>query len=238
MTKLKAILIDDDTQVIQNFEKLINNYFHDEIELLTCYTDGFEAISFLTQNNVDVVFLDIEMPEMDGFELINLIPKSIESKIIIVSGKDTYALKAIKHFVFDYLMKPISPKDLRACINNVKLSILENKKIIDGNVLIVNRQDKIVFINIESINCIEASGSYTNIYYEDKQLNSSKNLKHFEHLLELNNFIKINRSYIININSVKEILKYDGEGSIILNNGMRIEISRITKEVLMKLINL
>jgi len=237
--KNRAIIIDDQLESIQYLTNIIEAYFNDEIEILKSFTSTNEALKEISKLNPDIIFLDIEMPEMDGFEFKSLLPPNVNSKVIIVSGQENYALKAIKNSVFDFILKPISISELRNCINklieNSKSNELDiNKEQID-NIIVINRQDKTLFIEIDKIIRIEASGSYTNIYYDDNKINSTKNLNYYESVLPKNKFFRAHRSYLININFVKEVLKNEGEGVLVLKDNTRIELSRAKKDDFLRL---
>lgn len=237
--KIKVIIIDDQLESINYLINLLEIYFIDEIEILKSYTSTNDALKEISKLNPDVIFLDIEMPEMDGFEFKSLLPNDINSKVIIVTGQENYALKAIKSSVFDYILKPLTISDLRNCINKIKLSMSKSaaQSELDSinNIIVVNRQDKTLFIEIDKINRIEASGSYTNIYFDENKISSTKNLNFYESILPNNKFFRAHRSYLININFVKEVLKNEGEGVLVLKDNTKIELSRAKKDDFLRL---
>lgn len=231
--------MDDSPLAIESIKNMVDTFFSDEIEILQTFNQGTEALMVINQLQPDVVFLDVEMPEMNGFEIKNLISPSLNTKIVIISGKDTYALKAIKNTVFDFLVKPIVLSDFRECINKLKNTVEKEqfvKNQLDNNVLVINRQDKTIFITIENITHIEASGPYSIIYYEGKKISSSKNFKHYETILDQSIFYKIHRSCLINLNKIKEIQKFEGDGAVVLTDGTKLELSKPKKDELLKTI--
>lgn len=236
MEKLTAIVIDDNAKAINLLSKTLSSFFKDEVTLLATYNSGAEALKDVLQLSPDIIFLDIEMPEIDGFEMTALLPPSLKSKIVIVSGNESYALKAIKHSVFDFITKPVVLTDLRNCIN--KLQDLANQKETTNptspEILVINRQDKTLLIDINLISRVEASGPYTNIYYEDKKVNSSKSFSHYEEILNSDNFIKLHRSCIVNVKQIKEIIKFEGGGVLLMNDGSKLELSKTKKNELVK----
>lgn len=236
MKKLTAIVIDDNPKAINLLSKTLNSFFKEEVTLLATYNSGSDALKEVLRLSPDIIFLDIEMPEIDGFEMASLLPSSLQSKIVIVSGNESYALKAIKHAVFDFLTKPVVLTDLRNCINKLQQIFIQTENVNQPTpeILVINRQDKTLLIEIDNISRIEASGPYTNIYYEDKKVNSSKNFSHYEELLNGDNFIKLHRSCIVNIKQIKEVIKFEGGGVLIMNDGSKLELSRTKKNELIK----
>lgn len=240
MNKLSAIIIDDDPTSIDYLSKLFRNYFNEEIDLLGTFQSGDEALKEVTNLMPEVIFLDIEMPEMDGFELKTLLPPALaQAKTVIISGQEAYALNAIKHSVFDFLPKPISIADLRNCINKLQKSVDTQKSEVSNtleasNIIVINRQDKALFIETEKISRIEAHGVYSSIYYEDNVISSTKNLKYYENLLLNKSFVRIHRSCMVNITHIKEIVKNSGDGVLILKDGARINLSKAKKDELLR----
>lgn len=235
MTKYSAIVIDDTSSVIEAMELIINQFLINELHIVASYISASEGLKGILEHKPDIVFLDIEMPEINGLELASLLPLNCESKIVIITGKETYALQAIKQSVFDYLLKPISVSEIKNVI--LKLDRIKNlsdsESEINNDILIVNRQDKALFIELNSISKIEANGACSEIYYHDKKIGSTKSFKHYEHLLPKNRFIKIHRSCIININYIKEVIKQDGVGYVVLKDDSKIELSKIKKDEMM-----
>lgn len=235
--KITAIAIDDETQSLEFLNKLVKNYFNNEIEILHCYTDLAIALNFLTENVPDIIFLDIEMPQMNGFDFFKLLPEGHKSKFVVISGKEDFALKALKLSFFDYLTKPISLIDLRNCIEKFKKHQAETVRFEDNATIVVNRQDKAIFIEINHIYYIEASGPYCNIVYDGKKIATTKSISYFEDKLNSNQFYRIHRSYLINIKQIKEVVKNEGNGIIILSDNSKLPISKEKKDDFLRLFN-
>lgn len=234
LPKIKAIILDDDSQSTKFISNLCKEYFSDDIEIKATFNHPQEALKEFNERIADMIFLDIEMPGFDGFEFIASLPQGTKSKIVVISSFDKYALRAIKNSVFDYLPKPISIKDMRTCINRFNKLRLEQmnpeEETLKDNLLIINRHDKAVFIEVNDILRFEANGSYTEIFMENGgRINSTKNIMYYEGLLERHNFYKVHRSHLINLNKVKELIKYDGDGVIIMQDNSKIGISRAKK---------
>ncbi len=233
--KKKCIIVDDDPQNIAILEHICNEFFSNEIEIINTFSIATEALKFINSEKIDIIFLDIEMPVLSGFELISAIPEQSKAKIIIVSAHDQYALKAFRHSVFDFLKKPVSIADIRECLNKIEKQTSSNSHFneheISDNILVVNRQDKTIFIDITQILRMEAAGSYTDIYLEDgTKINSTKKMNYYETILSKHPFYKLHRSHFVNLNKIREIIKNEGDGMVVMQDGSKIEISRAKKD--------
>ncbi len=235
-----AIIVDDDTQNIVILEHILNEYFGTEVNVKETFKSAYNALKYINSDEIDIVFLDIEMPELNGFDLIKSISDQSNAKIVLVSSHDEYAFKAFKHSVFDFLKKPVLISDMRDTISKLRKSDSNRSGAselnINDNRLVVNRQDKTIFIDINQILRMEACGSYTDIYLEDgSKVNSSKKIHYYEEMLGKYPFYKLHRSHIVNINKIKEIIKNEGEGMVVMQDGSRIEISRAKKDEFLRM---
>ena len=230
--KKKCIIVDDDLQNIAILEHICNEFFSNEIEIINTFSIATEALKFINSEKIDIIFLDIEMPVLSGFELISAIPDQSKAKIIIVSAHEKYALKAFRYPVFDFLKKPVSIADIRECLKKIeKQTSSNNHHEISDNILFVNRQDKTIFIDITQILRMEAAGSYTDIYLEDgTKINSTKKMNYYETILSKHPFYKLHRSHFVNLNKIREIIKNEGDGMVVMQDGSKIEISRAKKD--------
>jgi two-component system LytT family response regulator len=213
-------------------EHLLKEFFQPDIEVQKTFESALDALKYINSESIDLIFLDIEMPELNGFDLIKAISGQSDARIIIVSSHDQYALKAFKHSVFDFLKKPVGINDIRECLNKLnkqRVVANSNEPGIYDNILVVNRQDKIIDIN--QILRMEASGSYTDIYLEDgTKVNSTKKMNYYETALAKHPFYKLHRSHFVNLNKIREIIKNEGDGMVVMQDGSRIEISRAKKD--------
>jgi len=235
MSILKIILIDDEPKAIRSLEWEIAN-FCDGVEVLETFTDPNEAISYLKHNDPDCVFLDVEMPEMDGFQLLDHFKKRTFC-VVFVTAYNQYAVKAIKENAMDYLLKPIDSDDLISTIEKLKddkknartYDALEERLRSHNNRRIaIPVEGKLVFINTEDIDYCESDGNYCKIHLADKKsLFISKKLKEINAILPDDDFFRVHNSYVINLKKVSEYLKTDGY--VILDNQMKIPVSRSKK---------
>lgn len=239
---LKAIIVDDEDKAIKSLSWELSN-FNDEVVILDTFTNPERALEFIKNNKIDCLFLDIEMPTMDGFQFIEKLTKK-DFAIVITTAYNEYAIEALKKEAIDYLLKPVDTDDLELSLKKItkftqRLSNidtdekfekilfnfnqqLENKKII------INVDGKLIFLKPEEIVCVESDGNYSSIHtMEGKKIVVTKKLKEVNNLLPENHFFRIHNSYIINLNKVKEYYKTDGY--VILEMNHKIPVSRQKK---------
>lgn len=239
--KYKCILVDDDVQNIEMLQHILAEFYNSVFEITGTFHNAVQALKYINTNPVDIIFLDIEMPELSGFELIQSITGQSEAKIIIISSHDQYALKSFRYSVFDFLKKPVGIADIGECVKKLqkeyKTAGSRTEVGIKDNILVVNRQDKTIFLEIGRILRIEAAGSYTDIYMDDgSRINTTKKIGYYEQVLLRLPFYKLHRSHLVNLNKIKEIVKNNGEGMVVMQDGSRIEISKVKKDEFLRLI--
>jgi two-component system LytT family response regulator len=207
--KIRTIITDDEESARDILENLIIRFCPD-IEIVAKCENIPQAVNEIKKSKPDLVFLDIEMPNYAGYEIIDFF-EEIDFKIVFVTAYDKYAIRAFEVAAFDYLLKPIDIQRLQKTIERIKkefnhsiqkenLSVLA--ELIQSNKLtniIISDKGQQLIIPIENIICIEAQESYCNIHTKSKVYTVSKNLKHYENLLETNTeFIRTHKSWLIN----------------------------------------
>lgn len=233
-SRIKTIIIDSDTSNVSALRGIIEECFFEEINLLATFEHPQVALDWMSEVSIDLIFMEVDYPDMDGFEFIRSIPDDLKAKVVLVCSSDKHAMKAFKHDVFDYLVKPIDYHDFTDCIKRYekyrRMPSVMVEDFMRNDLLIINRQDKAVFVGVKEIVRLEANGSYTEIYLENgTRYNSTKNIMYYEERLSKQRFYKVHRSHLINLAKVKELLKYDGDGIIIMQDNSKIEISRTKK---------
>jgi two-component system LytT family response regulator len=238
---LKVILIDDEPKSITSLKWELTN-FSDELKIIETFTNPKEAIAFLKQNKIDCVFLDIEMPQMDGFQFLEYFPDRTFS-VVFTTAYDQYAINAIKEKALDYLLKPIDGDDLVETIQKIKtekinsnftssieeslLSLSKSKEAVSKKIAI-SVDGKLLFFKPEEIIYCESDGNYCHIFLEkDEKLFVTKKLKEIEAILPNEIFYRVHHSFLVNLNKVREYLKTDSY--LILNNQKKIPVSRNKK---------
>ena len=247
METLKAILIDDELSSLQNLQqKLIE--FCPDVEIIATAQKPEEAILLIRQYKPDVIFLDIEMPRMNGFRMLDELGE-FEFDIIFTTAYNHYAVDAIRISAFDYLMKPVAIKDLQGAVERLaKHRQLQTKDKLDvlRQSLSPNRsqEEKIAvptnegleFIPIKSILHIESSSNYSKLFFlEGKSILVTKLLKEFEDLLLPYQFFRVHNSHLINLKYIKKYIRGEG-GQVIMQNGDVIDVSMRKKDEFLKLI--
>ena len=236
---LQAVIVDDEKKAIQSLAWELTN-FSDEINVVASFTDPFEALRFLNNNSPDCLFLDIEMPTMDGFQFIKKLGNK-EFPVVITTAYNQYAIKALKNEAIDYLLKPIDTDDLKDTIVKIKkfnartyTSDRMEKILLNFNAnekhkkITFNTDGKLIFLESEEILYAESDGNYSTIYLSDGQkIVLTKKLKEVNKLLPGDSFFRIHNSYIINLTKIKEFLKTDGY--VVLQSNHKIPVSRQKK---------
>lgn len=232
---IKIILIDDELKAIKSLEWEIKSFCND-VEIMATFTNAKEAITYLQHHDPDCLFLDVEMPEMDGFQFLNHFKKRNFS-VVFVTAYNQYAIKAIKENALDYLLKPIDSDDLVHTIEKLKANkknersydaLEERLRSHSNNRLAIPVEGKLIFVNTENIIYCESDGNYCKIHLKDKSpLFISKKLKEVMAILPPDDFFRVHNSYVINLNKVSEYFKTDGY--VVLDNQKEIPVSRNKK---------
>ena len=234
---LRAVIVDDEIKALESLKWEIAN-LSDQVEIVASFTNPHNALDYLNKNTPDCLFLDIEMPSMDGFQFIKtLINKDFP--IVITTAYNRYALKALKNEAIDYLLKPIDTDDLSETITKIKKRNLKNytaekleKLLLNfnslGKKITVNTDGKILFLETDEILYAESDGNYSTIFLTNGQkIVLTKKLKEVYTLMPKESFFRIHNSYVVNLSQIKEFLKTDGY--VILKTNHKIPVSRQKK---------
>ncbi|SFN51773.1 two component transcriptional regulator, LytTR family [Bizionia echini] len=236
---IRAVIVDDEQKAIESLSWELTN-FSDEVEIIATFNKPEEAISYLNTHKPDCVFLDINMPTMDGFQFLDKLPET-DFAVVITTAYNEYALKALKHEAIDYLLKPIDSDDLKETLNRIKKhntsafpvakieEILINfNKNFNQKKITLNTDGKLIFLETDNIIYIESDGNYSTFVMADNQkILVTKKLKEVNALLPENYFFRIHNSYIINLNKIKEFIKNDGY--VIMQTNEKIPVARQRK---------
>ena len=243
---LKAIIIDDELKGRIALKQKLIDYCPD-VQVVAEAISGAEGIAQIEAHQPQIVFLDIEMPRMDGFEMLH----QMENKnfhVIFTTAYDQYAIKAIRYAAFDYLLKPVDIGDLQMAIQRIQFQshshTVQKLQTLEENLRLRKTFSKIaipaleglLFFNISDIIHLEAQSNYTIIYFNDHpRLIASRTLREFEDLLPQDTFFRTHHSHIINLHYIKRYIKGDG-GQIEMQNGNYVDVARRKKEEFLKLI--
>ena len=242
---LKTILIDDESKALDSLAWELEN-FCDQIEVLATFTEPEKALEFIKSNHIDCIFLDIEMPTMDGFQFLSKIEIK-DFAVIITTAYDEYAIKAIKEQAIDYLLKPVDIDDLTEAIKKVKTQVdngglisdkldrilSDYSKQVSHKKITVNADGKLLFLNISDIIYAESDGNYSTFHLSNsKKILLTKKLKEVNELLPKKHFFRLHNSYIVNLDKIKEYIKSDGY--VVLEGNHKIPISRLKRNEFLK----
>jgi two-component system LytT family response regulator len=231
---------------------MLQQYFP-EIKVLGEASSVQEALEGINEHKPNIVFLDIQLKEETGFDLLNRLPK-IDFALIFVTAYNQYALKAFRFNAIDYLLKPIIPEEFIDAVNKVKQRIAstktDSKRLVDQlykdiqdpkkvhDKIAISTSDGFNIIPINEIIYCHAISNYTRFHLADKKsILSSYTLKQYDELLTTQSFFRAHRSYLINMAHVKMYKKGDG-GEIVMSNGDEIELSRTHKAEFLQLLNI
>ncbi len=235
---MRAIVVDDEAKSRNTLMASLKKYTP-EVEVVADAASVVEALKKIKEFQPDILFLDVQLPDGSGFDILELLP-NLSFKIIFVSAYDKYAIDAFKFSAIDYLLKPVEPELL---IKAVEKSSKENKlESLEGklNVLLGNRKqiEKIALpstnglelVKVEEIIYCQADSNYTIFHLQNKQqIMVSRSLKEYDEILSPLGFYRIHQSYLIKLSFVKKYIKGEG-GSVILENGKELDVSRRRKD--------
>lgn len=242
---LKAIVVDDEPNCSESLCTLLRRYCP-EVEVAAICDSGVAALKEIQSLNPQLVFLDIEMPHMNGFELIERLP-AIDFELIFTTSYDQYAIKAIKVSALDYLLKPIDREELKKAVQKVlhrqksplsqQLEILlqELHQPAHTNLKIaIPTVEGLQMINVDAIISCASDSNYTKFHLKDKRtVTTARTLKEVEEMLEGRSFVRVHHSYLVNLNEINKYVKGEG-GYLIMSDGTSIDVSRSRKEMLLQ----
>ena len=244
--KYKTVIVDDEKNSILVLNRLIDLHCP-ELEIIETFSDPRKALDYIISANPDLIFLDIQMPFMTGIELLKKLPLE-NTHVIFTTAYDQYAIDAIKLSALDYLLKPIDIDDLRKSVSKFVASVSKEDSILKlqnflSNIstggkkrLVVQLQDKTLFLDLKSIVFLKADSNYTTIHLSDgKQYLTSKTIKHYQEKLESGPFFRPHQSYLINTEYIREYNKSDS--NILLENNVSIPVSKNKKESLLNMLS-
>jgi two-component system LytT family response regulator len=252
MNKLYSILIVDDLEIhrenLRNQLSAISN----QIDSIFEVNNVKGAIEILMNEQIDLIFLDVEMPEVSGFDLIKLVPKELLTfEVIFVTAYDRYAIQAIRNSALDFILKPVQQNELTDAFNkfiekrNEKLEVLNHKLLhlihSKENTKSTNRiglptMQGYIFINEEDIIQCEADNTYTIFQLtNNKKIVVSKTLKECEETLNKNIFFRLHHSHLVNLGFVREYVRGEG-GHVVLTNEQIVPVSRSKKQTFLSMV--
>jgi two-component system LytT family response regulator len=224
--KLQTLIVEDE-ELARN---LLRSYLagHPDIEIIGECENGFDGVKAINDKKPDLVFLDIQMPKITGFEMLELLDH--KPQIIFTTAYDQYALKAFELNAVDYLLKPFSKERMLKAIEKVVHHIQQEETNVDKleelsnfrpgeafiDRVVVKDRHKIHIITVDKIRYIESLDDYVMIYTQDGRHMKQKTMKYFETYLDPKNFIRIHRSFIVQVDNIAEIQQYEKEAYVVI----------------------
>ena len=233
---MKAIIIDDERLARQELKRLLAEF--PEINIIAECHNADQAINKIEVLKPDVIFLDIQMPVKNGFDLLEEI--SFVPQVIFTTAYDEYAIKAFEVNAFDYLLKPIESERLKDCLQklskniqedtaeNIATNVQSNSEMLgSSDQVFVKDGDKCWFVKLSKISAFESEGNYVRVYFENNKPLILKSLNSLEKRLSPDDFFRANRKFIINLNWIESMENwFNGGLRVSLTGGKQIEISR------------
>lgn len=228
MSNINSIIIDDEINAIKTLEWELNG-LDLPLSIVEKFVDVNDAIEYLTYHahKIDLIFLDIQMPNMSGFDFLERFTNR-NFEVIFVTAFDEYAIQAIRESAIDYILKPVEPEELTRAINKaINKKQVHHKTPQDFKKISIPVSNEIIFINPQDIVYFKSDGNYTHIYTVNDELMIAKTLKYIANLLPEVLFFRIHQSYIINL---KYIVAFDkSTGYVKLTNQQAFPVSRSKK---------
>ncbi len=246
---INVILIDDEPLarlIVQEYLQTLPNF-----KIVAQCDNGFEAVKAIQQHNPDLIFLDIQMPKINGFETLELL--ETKPAVIFTTAFDEYALKAFEQNATDYLLKPFSEERFKKAIDKflathkIEISSTKVEKLLEttgkhqdeAHRIVVKNGSSILILPINDVIYIEAYDDYVKIFNKDTFYLKKKTMAYYEQILDAQQFVRIHRSYILNINYLTKIEPLDKNNALaILKNGIKIPLSKTGNLKLKEILNL
>ena len=243
---IKAIIIDDENRTRDLISKMINS-FDLGIEAIPAGENVQSGIQAILDHKPDIVFLDIQMPDGTGFDVLKAIPdKTFE--VIFITAHEEFAIKAIKFSALDYLLKPVDPGELQAAVEKAIKAIHEKKEdsqfeALQHNIqpnqkrrLVLKTQESVFVIDLDEIIRCEADRNYTSFFLTGgKKILVSKTLKEYETMLSGHNFLRVQQSHLINLDFVDRYDKGNG-GSVVMKDGSEVPLSPAKRDIFFEIL--
>lgn len=248
--KIRTLVADDEPLARKRLIKLLKE--DAGVEVVEVCANGKEAIEQINEKHPDLVFLDIQMPEINGFDVLQNLDQEHVPAIIFVTAYDEYALKAFEVHALDYLMKPFNKERFRDSLNRAKTAIKQDNKTLIGNKIehlleyldppkeslsriLVKSSGWYFFLKVSDIDWIESAGNYVRIHSGKNNYLIRETMINMEKKLDSDLFFRIHRSTIVNVDKVKELEQwFHGDYQVTMHSGEKLTMSRNYKELLHK----
>lgn len=249
--KLRALIVDDEALARHRVRLLLEE--ESDVEIVGECADGFEAVEQIERGRPDLVFLDVQMPEMDGFEVLRRVAKEAMPAVIFATAFDQHALRAFEAHALDYLLKPFKPARFKEAVQRARelisdkqaaqaargiLSLLGQAPQARGQLtrLAVKAPGKVRFVELDQVHAIEAAGKYAVVHLGRENHVLRETMSSLEAHLPPERFMRISRSVIVNVDQIQELQPmFKGENIVVLKNGKSYPTTRPLREIQQRL---
>ncbi len=250
--KIRTIIVDDEELARDRMQSLLET--QPDVDIVAICTDGLMALEAIEKHRPDLVFLDVQMPGMDGFEVVEHIDQANAPAVVFVTAHDGHAIRAFEIHALDFLLKPFDQTRFEKALDRARGKIRSAKStVIDSHLvslleelreerkyperLIVKSSGRVFFVRTEDIDWVEASGNYVKIHTKNEAHLLRESMKNMEAKLDPKIFVRIHRSAIVNIDRIRELEPwFHGEYIVIMRDGTRLTASRVFSDRLSALI--
>jgi two-component system LytT family response regulator len=233
---MKVIIIDDEPLARSIVKEFLQK--HPELQLVAECGDGFEGVKAIQQHQPDLIFLDIQMPKINGFEMLEMLEHT--PAVIFTTAFDEYAIKAFEAHAIDYLLKPFNQERFdKALVKWKEQKPVSNERATQDLLetasqspaqsqrIVIKDGSKIKIIPVHDVQYLEAADDYVKIHTKDGYFLKNKTMNHFEQVLDGQQFVRSHRSYIVNVQQITRIDPYEKDSHVaILRSGMKVPVSR------------
>lgn len=249
--KIRTLIVDDEPLARQRVRLLLDE--EPDVEVIGESGDGFEAVEQIQVTRPDLIFLDVQMPEMDGFEVLRRVPQALLPVVIFATAYDQHALRAFEAHALDYLLKPFKPTRFAEAVQRARdliinkragvaarslLALLGQTPAPEGQLtrLAVKTPGKVTFVELDQIQAIEAAGKYAVVHVGKENHVLRETMSSLESNLPPQRFLRISRSVIVNIDQIQELQPmFNGENVVVMKNGKSYPTTRPIREIQQKL---
>jgi two-component system, LytTR family, response regulator len=252
--KIRALIVDDEQLARQRVRLLLSE--EPDVEVIGESEDGFEAVDQIQATRPDLVFLDVQMPDRDGFEVLRRVPQALLPVVIFTTAYDQHALRAFEANALDYLLKPFKPTRFKAAVQRARELIANKQAGVAARGLLallgqmpppsaargqltrlaVKTPGKVAFVELDQIQAIEAAGKYAVVHVGKDNHVLRETMTSLESHLPPQRFLRISRSVIVNLDQIQELQPmFKGENVVVLKNGKRYPTTRPIREIQQKL---
>jgi two-component system LytT family response regulator len=249
---IQAIIVDDEELARNRLKYLLEA--ESDIEVAAECKDGRKAVEVILTGKPDLLFLDVQMPEMDGFEVLQALGENHRPTVIFVTAYDQYALRAFETYALDYLLKPFNRARFRKAVQRARIQIArETRDQIDHRLaallkevraenkylerLVIRSAGRVIFLRTDDVEWFEGCANYVRLHVGKETHLMRERISALDSKLDPKKFVRIHRSSIVKIDQIKEMrISGDGEHVVILNNGSRLSLSRGFRDLFQKVL--